>query len=121
MFYLLIKIYGKRLIKKQSLLIEEKQIWTNYWEAIASSKTELYVKSHNNQNNQDTAHHASQDWTIFVVNKGSKPKHSKVTGQNLSNISQPNIQNWKPNLSTPMSYMSTLVRKKWDFFQYPSQ
>ena len=40
----------------------------------------MYVKTPNNHNNQDIAHHAPQEWTIFIV-KWSKQKHSKVTGQ----------------------------------------
>ena len=47
-------------------------------------KNKVYAKTPSNQNNQDIAHHASQDWTIFVVSKWSKLKHSKVTEQNRS-------------------------------------
>ena len=55
------KIYEKFLIKDHSLLIEEIPICSNESEATTSLKTKLYVKIRNNQNNQDIAHHASQD------------------------------------------------------------
>ena len=44
-------------------------------------KKKLYVKTSNSQNIQDIVHHVTQDWTLFVVNKFSKLKHFKVTGQ----------------------------------------
>ena len=61
--------FEKFLIKNHLLLIEEIPICTNKSEGIASLKTKLYVKTPNNQNNEDIAHCASQDRTIFVVNK----------------------------------------------------
>ena len=75
------RTYEKFLIKNHLLLIEEIPICTNKSEGIASLKTKLYVKTPNNQNNEDIAHCASQDRTIFVVNKWKKQKHFKVAGQ----------------------------------------
>ena len=40
----------------------------------------------------------------------------------LSNISQPYMQKWKPNLITPLLYVPTSVRwKKSGSFQHPPQ
>ena len=74
------KIYENILKKGHSFPIEEIPICTDEAEAIATLKTKLYLKTSNNQNIQNIAHHASQNWTIFVINKRSKQKHSKVTG-----------------------------------------
>ena len=38
----------------------------------------MYVKTPNKKNNQDIADHTIQDWIVFVLNKWSKQKHSKV-------------------------------------------
>ena len=69
------------------------------------NKEKLYLKTLKSRNNQDIVHHALQDWTIFVVNKLSRLKHSRQ--KKPFKYFTTFHENWKPNPFTPMLYMPT--------------
>ena len=84
-------------------------------------KKKVVHKNTEQPKQSDIAHDAFQELKSFVINMWNKQKNSKVTVQKKPfKYLQPYIQKWKPNLSTPMPYISTPVRwKKWDCFQHP--